>query len=91
MKEWLAPMVVEYWQHVVQKAERNYLSLTSTTEQSNIRVNEIKKKVSLKMPSFFCAVASQSPRAYNIFPQVALLFFVIFATVVKFTSVKKKA
>ena len=91
MKEWLVPMVVEYWQHVVQKAERNYLSLTSTTEQSNIRVNEIKKKVSLKMPSFFYALVSQSPHAYNIFPQVALLFFVIFATVVKFTSVKKKA
>jgi hypothetical protein len=43
------------------------------------------------MPSFFCAVASQSPHAYNIFPQVALLFFVVFATVVKFASVKKKA
>lgn len=42
------------------------------------------------MPSFFCAVASQSPHAYNIFPQVALLFFVIFATVVKFTSVKRE-
>ena len=42
------------------------------------------------MPSFFCAVVSQLLHSYNIFPQVALLFFVIFATVVKFTSVKKR-
>lgn len=36
VQEWLLLMVAEYWQHVVQKEELNYLYQTNTTDNQSV-------------------------------------------------------